>query len=85
MQRRAGDHTEVAMKMLGWIDRPHPQRFRLYKGEFWGVFHRTFCEYASWSPDNVARTLAAYFTGYRISDESYFQTLACHEEVRGRE
>eukprot|EP00752_Nemacystus_decipiens_P018205 g16334.t1 len=80
VQRHAGDHTEVAMKMLGWIDRPYPQRFRLYKGEFWGIFHRSFCEYTSWSPDNVARTLAAYFTGYRISDESYFQTLACHDE-----
>lgn len=85
MQRHANDHTKVAMQTLGYIDRPYPQRFRLYKGEFWGVFHRSFCEYTSWSPDNVARTLSAYFTGYRISDESYFQTLACHAEVKGGE
>ncbi|CAN0460237.1 unnamed protein product, partial [Hapterophycus canaliculatus] len=78
LQRAAKDHTAVAMKTLGWIERPYPQQFRLYKGEFWGIFHRSFCEYTSWSPDNVARTLSAYFTGYRISDESYFQTLACH-------
>ena len=68
--------------MLGGIQRPYPQRFRLYKGEFWHVLHRSFCEYAVRSPDNVARSLSAYFTGYRISDESYFQTLACHPEVR---
>ncbi|CAN0396875.1 unnamed protein product, partial [Ectocarpus sp. 12 AP-2014] len=71
------------MQTLGRIQRAYPQRFRLYKGEFWGAFHRSFCEYVSWSPDNVARTLSAYFTGYRISDESYFQTLACHPEVSG--
>ncbi|CAN0074199.1 unnamed protein product [Ectocarpus sp. 6 AP-2014] len=80
LQRRADHHTSVAMQTLGRIQRAYPQRFRLYKGEFWGAFHRSFCEYASWSPDNVARTLSAYFTGYRISDESYFQTLACHPE-----
>lgn len=86
MQRQAGDHTAIAMATLGGIRRPYPQRFRLYKGEFWVVLHRSFCEYASWSPDNVARTLSAYFTGFRISDESYFQTLACHREVnRGKE
>ncbi|CAN0574567.1 unnamed protein product, partial [Laminaria digitata] len=80
LHRTAAGHTKVAMTMLGEIQRPHPQRFNLYKGEFWHVLHRSFCEYAVRSPDNVARTLSAYFTSYRISDESYFQTLACHPE-----
>ncbi|CAM9725900.1 unnamed protein product [Ascophyllum nodosum] len=80
LQRKSGTHTTEAMTLLRGIERPHPQLFDLYKGEFWFALHRSFCEYASWSPDNVARTLAAYFTGYRVSDESYFQTLACHPE-----
>lgn len=82
LQRNAGSHTTVAMMLIGRIERPYPELFDLYKGEFWVALHRSFCEYVSKSPDNVARGLAAYFTSYRISDESYFQTVACHPEVR---
>lgn len=82
MHREAGTHTENPMTLLGEIVRPFPQLFSLYKGEFWMTLHRSFCRYVVTSPDNVARGLAAYFTGFRISDESYFQTVACHPEVR---
>lgn len=81
LQRDASSHTMNPMTPLPSIDRPYPQLFSLYKGEYWMTLHRSFCEYVSKSPDNVARGLAAYFTGFRISDESYFQTVACHPEV----
>ncbi|CAM9851846.1 unnamed protein product, partial [Pylaiella littoralis] len=60
--------------------RPPPSKsmFTVFKGEFWVVLHRSFCQYIEASPDNVARSLQAYFSKFRISDESYFQTVLCH-------
>lgn len=81
IHRDVGSFTENAMTLLGTIERPYPQLFSIYKGEFWTILHRSFCQYVTKSPDNVARSLAAYFTGFRVSDESYFQTVACHPEV----
>lgn len=81
LQRTADSITFNAMTIMVETWRPHPQRFSLYKGEFWTILHRSFCEYVHKSPDNVARGLSAYFTGFRISDESYMQTVACHPQV----
>ncbi|CAM9304583.1 unnamed protein product [Ascophyllum nodosum] len=60
------------------VERPLPNLFTLFKGEFWVALHRDFCEYIHESPDNVARSLQAYFAKFRISDESFFQTTLCH-------
>ncbi|CAM9652109.1 unnamed protein product [Ectocarpus sp. 6 AP-2014] len=60
------------------VERPLPNLFTLFKGEFWVALHRDFCEYVHESPDNVARSLQAYFAKFRISDESFFQTTLCH-------
>ncbi|CAN0460592.1 unnamed protein product, partial [Ascophyllum nodosum] len=57
---------------------PSESMFTVFKGEFWAILHRSFCEYIEASPDNVARSLQAYFSRFRISDESYFQTVLCH-------
>ncbi|CAM9341638.1 unnamed protein product [Ectocarpus fasciculatus] len=57
---------------------PSKSMFTVYKGEFWVILHRSFCKYLEASPDNVARSLQAYFSRFRISDESYFQTVLCH-------
>ncbi|CAB1121365.1 GT14 [Ectocarpus sp. CCAP 1310/34] len=57
---------------------PSKSMFTVYKGEFWVILHRSFCKYLEASPDNVARSLQAYFSKFRISDESYFQTVLCH-------
>ncbi|CAM9411024.1 unnamed protein product, partial [Hapterophycus canaliculatus] len=57
---------------------PSKSMFTVYKGEFWVILHRSFCQYIEKSPDNVARSLQAYFSRFRISDESYFQTVLCH-------
>ncbi|CAM9458612.1 unnamed protein product [Ectocarpus sp. 13 AM-2016] len=57
---------------------PSKSMFTVYKGEFWVILHRYFCKYLEASPDNVARSLQAYFSKFRISDESYFQTVLCH-------
>ncbi|CAM9333771.1 unnamed protein product [Phaeothamnion confervicola] len=56
----------------------NPLRTGVFKGEFWVVLHRSYAEYLTESPDNVARMLMTYFSKFRISDESYFQTVACH-------
>ncbi|CAM9260344.1 unnamed protein product [Choristocarpus tenellus] len=79
--RAPGEETLGAMDLLS-MQRPEPQRFKVYKGEFWMVLHRSFCRYVTSSPDNVARSLIAYFSGMRVSDESYFQTIACHPEAQ---
>ncbi|CAM9862854.1 unnamed protein product, partial [Sphacelaria rigidula] len=60
---------------------PSKSMFTVYKGEFWMILHRTFCKYIESSPDNVARSLQAYFSRFRISDESYFQTVLCHPQA----
>lgn len=39
------------------VERPLPNMFTLFKGEFWVALHRDFCEYIHESPDNVARSL----------------------------
>lgn len=39
------------------VERPLPNLFTLFKGEFWVALHRDFCEYLHESPDNVARSL----------------------------
>ncbi|CAN0548988.1 unnamed protein product, partial [Ectocarpus sp. 8 AP-2014] len=39
------------------VERPLPNLFTLFKGEFWVALHRDFCEYVHESPDNVARSL----------------------------
>lgn len=39
------------------VERPLPNLFTLFKGEFWVALHRDFCEYIHESPDNVARSL----------------------------
>lgn len=41
----------------GRVERPLPNLFTLFKGEFWVALHRDFCEYVHESPDNVARSL----------------------------
>ncbi|CAM9732133.1 unnamed protein product, partial [Sphacelaria rigidula] len=60
------------------VERPLPNLFTLFKGEFWVALHRDYCVYIHESPDNVARSMQAYFSKFRISDESYFQTTLCH-------
>ncbi|CAN0180427.1 unnamed protein product, partial [Discosporangium mesarthrocarpum] len=60
---------------------PSSSMFTIFKGEFWVTLHRSVCEYIESSPDNVARMMQAYFSRYRISDESYFQTVLCHPQA----
>eukprot|EP00903_Cladosiphon_okamuranus_P019304 g17744.t1 len=71
---KAGRPLKVAKARLP----PSKSMFTVYKGEFWVILHRSFCRYIEASPDNVARSLQAYFSRFRISDESYFQTVLCH-------
>ncbi|CAM9160175.1 unnamed protein product [Scytosiphon promiscuus] len=60
------------------LTRPMPNLFTVHKGEFWVMLHRSMAEYVHKSPDNQARTLLAYFSGMIVSDEEFFQTVACN-------
>jgi Core-2/I-Branching enzyme len=62
-------------------DRPIPDLFNVQKGGYWVVLHRSFAEYIHHSPDNVARSLLWYFSSAFVSDELFFQTLACHPKL----
>jgi Core-2/I-Branching enzyme len=62
-------------------DRPVPDLFNVQKGGYWVVLHRSFAEYIHHSPDNVARSLLWYFSSSFVSDELFFQTLACHPKL----
>eukprot|EP00903_Cladosiphon_okamuranus_P005503 g5484.t1 len=60
------------------LTRPVPNLFTVHKGEFWVMLHRSMAEYVHKSPDNQARVLLAYFSGMMVSDEEFFQTVACN-------
>ncbi|CAM9435366.1 unnamed protein product [Choristocarpus tenellus] len=75
---KAGNMFSEPGKPSKKVVRPLPTLFTLFKGEFWVALTREFCVYVHESPDNVARSLQAYFAKFRISDESFFQTTLCH-------
>ncbi|CAN0351213.1 unnamed protein product, partial [Ectocarpus sp. 12 AP-2014] len=60
------------------LRRPMPNVFTVHKGEFWVMLHRSMAEYVHKSPDNQARMLLTYFSGMMVSDEEFFQTVACN-------
>eukprot|EP00611_Tribonema_gayanum_P013757 TRINITY_DN24977_c0_g1_i1.p1 TRINITY_DN24977_c0_g1~~TRINITY_DN24977_c0_g1_i1.p1 ORF type:complete len:372 (-),score=31.25 TRINITY_DN24977_c0_g1_i1:34-1149(-) len=70
-----------APKPMRGVARPPPDLFDVYKGEFWVVLHRSLAEYIHHSPDNVARSVYLYLAATYISDELFFQTVACHPKL----
>lgn len=56
------------------VERPLPNLFTLFKGEFWVALHRDFCEYLHESPDNVARSLQVRIINYASVGGTF---LAC--------
>ncbi|CAM9828579.1 unnamed protein product [Ectocarpus sp. 6 AP-2014] len=60
------------------LRRPMPNIFTVHKGEFWVMLHRSMAEYVHKSPDNQARMLLTYSSGMMVSDEEFFQTVACN-------
>lgn len=81
---QARDGTVLAPPMphpMREIVRPFPDLFDVYKGEFWVVLHRSLADYIHDSPDNVARSVSLYLAGSYISDELFWQTVACHPKL----
>lgn len=56
-ETRKASQPFLQRRNSGRVERPLPNLFTLFKGEFWVALHRDFCEYIHESPDNVARSL----------------------------
>ncbi|KAI4304975.1 hypothetical protein MLD38_040427 [Melastoma candidum] len=60
--------------------RATPDSFKIFTGSPWVILSRGFLEYCVLGWDNLPRTLLMYFNNVMLSQESYFQSVACNSQ-----